>query len=117
MLDQLGAAVGDVIQIGGTPFEVRGSLGGIPDAPVRGFRLGVPVVITTEALAILGDRTSPLPGLGTFFHYKVLLERHGRRRRPRPPSRPRSAIPPGPSAPRATASARWCATTTSSCAS
>ena len=42
MLDQLGAAVGDIIQIGGTPFEVRGTLGGIPDAPVRGFRLGVP---------------------------------------------------------------------------
>jgi putative ABC transport system permease protein len=73
MLDQLGASVGGVIQIGGTPFEVRGALGGVPDAPVRGFRLGVPVVITTEALAILGDRTSPLPGLGTFFHYKVLL--------------------------------------------
>lgn len=73
MLDQLGATVGDVIAIGGTPFEVRGSLGGIPDAPVRGFRLGVPAVITTEALAILGDRTSPLPGLGTFFHYKVVL--------------------------------------------
>ena len=73
MLDQLGATVGDVIEVGGTPFEVRGSLGGVPDAPVRGFRLGVPVVITTEALAILGDRTSPLPGLGTFFHYKVRL--------------------------------------------
>jgi putative ABC transport system permease protein len=39
MLDQLGASVGDIVVIGGTPFEVRGRLGGVPDGPVRGFRL------------------------------------------------------------------------------
>jgi putative ABC transport system permease protein len=74
MLDQLGKAVGDVLEIGGTSFEVRGALRGLPDAPVRGFRLGLPAVITTEGLAILSDRTSPLPGLGTFFRYKLLLD-------------------------------------------
>ena len=73
MLDQLDAAVGDVVEIGGTPFEVRGVLGGITDAPVRGFRLGLPAVITTEGFSILSDRTSPLPGLGTYFRYKVVL--------------------------------------------
>jgi putative ABC transport system permease protein len=73
MLDQLGVAVGDNIQIGGTPFEVRGGLGGIPDAAVRGFRLGLPAVISTPALAILSDRTTPLPGLGTWFRYKLRL--------------------------------------------
>jgi len=73
MLDQLGAAVGDIVQIGGTPFEVRGILGGITDAPVRGFRLGLPAVITTEGFSVLSDRTSPLPGLGTYFRYKVVL--------------------------------------------
>ena len=73
MLDQLGVAVGAVIQIGGTPFEVRGALQGLPDAAVRGFRLGLPVVITTDGLATLGDFTSPLPGLGTWFRYKLLL--------------------------------------------
>src|SRR5690606_20708022 len=56
------------------PFEVRGQLAGVPDAAVRGFRLGLPAVITSEAFAILGDRTSPLPGLGTYFRYKLVLE-------------------------------------------
>lgn len=73
MLDQLGIGVGDTLQIGGTEFEARGVLGSLPDAAVRGFRLGLPAVITTEALAVLSDRTSPLPGLGTFFRYKVVL--------------------------------------------
>lgn len=73
MLDGLGVAVGDTLAIGGTPFQVRGVLRGLPDAPVRGFRLGLPALITTDGLAILGDRTSPLPGLGTFFRYKLLL--------------------------------------------
>jgi putative ABC transport system permease protein len=73
MLDQLGARMGDVVQIGGTPFEVRGALTGVPDAPVRGFRLGLPALITTEGFSVLSDRTSPLPGLGTYFRYKVVL--------------------------------------------
>ncbi len=75
MLEQLGAGVGDRIEIGGTPVEVRGVLGGVPDGAVRGFRLGLPAVISTDALAVLSDRTSPLPGLGSYFRYKVLLDR------------------------------------------
>jgi putative ABC transport system permease protein len=74
MLDQLGIGIGDTFELGGTPFEARGTLYGLPDAAVRGFRLGLPAVIAVEALAILSDRTSPLPGLGTFFRYKVLLD-------------------------------------------
>lgn len=74
MLDQLGVAVGDIIEIGGLEFDVRGALLGLPDSPVRGFRLGLLAVVTTEALARLGDFTSPLPGLGTFYRYKLLLE-------------------------------------------
>lgn len=74
MLDQLGLRVGDTLQIGGTTFEARGTLSGLSDAPVRGFRLGLPAVITTEGLAVLGDRTTPLPGLGTWFRYKLLLD-------------------------------------------
>ena len=73
MLDQLGARVGDVIAIGGTPFEVRGVLRGMPDGVVRGFRLGLKAVITTPAFAVLADQTSPLPGLGTFYRYKLKL--------------------------------------------
>lgn len=73
MLDQLGVTVGDVIEIGGTSFEVRGALAGLPDAAVRGFRLGLPALITTPALAMVSDRTTPLPGLGTWYRYKLVL--------------------------------------------
>ena len=73
MLGQLGIAVGDTFTLGGTPFQVRGMLASIPDSAVRGFRLGLPTLISTDGLAVLGDRTSPLPGLGTFFRYKVVL--------------------------------------------
>lgn len=74
VLDQLGIAIGDIFELGGTKFEARGVLTGLPDSAVRGFRLGLPTVITTDALANLSDRTSPLPGLGTWFRYKILLE-------------------------------------------
>ena len=73
MLDQLGLGVGDTIEIGGTPFQVRGVLRGLPDAAVRGFRLGRVAVITIPGLGMLADQTSPLPGLGTWFRYKLLL--------------------------------------------
>lgn len=76
MLNELHLKVGDTIQIGGQPFEVRGALDALPDAAVRGFRLGRPAVITTDALELLSDTTSPLPGLGTWFRYKVLLDSH-----------------------------------------
>jgi putative ABC transport system permease protein len=73
MLEQLDVAVGEVFELGGTPFEVRGTLTALPDAAVRGFRLGLPALITIEGLAGLSDRTSPLPGLGTTFRYKLAL--------------------------------------------
>ena len=73
MLGQLGIGVGDTFTLGGTPFQVRGMLAGLPDSAVRGFRLGLPALISAEGLAVLGDRTSPLPGLGTLFRYKLVL--------------------------------------------
>jgi len=74
MLDQLAIGVGDVFDLGGTPFEVRGALGGVPDGAVRGLRLGLGTLISTQGLAVVSDRTSPLPGLGTTFRYKVLFD-------------------------------------------
>lgn len=74
MLDQLGLGVGDIIRIGGTEFEVRGTLGALPDGPVRGFRLGLSALIGADGFAIVSDRTSPLPGLGTTFRYKLNLK-------------------------------------------
>ena len=74
MLNQLGLGVGDMIELGGTPFEVRGVLGDIPDMNARGLRLGLPVMVSTDGLAVISDRTSPLPGLGSFFRYKFKLD-------------------------------------------
>ncbi|KRA96687.1 hypothetical protein ASD83_16515 [Devosia sp. Root685] len=73
MLDQLGLKTGDTITIGGTEFDVRGTLTGLPDGPVRGFRLGLSALLSTDGFAKVSDRTSPLPGLGTNFRYKLLL--------------------------------------------
>ena len=74
MLDQLGIVVGDEFELGGTTFEARGELGKLPDGPVRGFRLGLTTVISTAGFAVISDRTSPLPGLGSWFRYKLLLD-------------------------------------------
>ncbi|MHA6296911.1 ABC transporter permease [Devosia sp. CAU 1758] len=73
MLDQLGIGIGDSFVLGGTEFSVRGTLAGLPDAPVRGFRLGLPTLITMDGFGVVSDRTSPLPGLGTWYRYKILL--------------------------------------------
>jgi putative ABC transport system permease protein len=74
LLDRLGASVGDTIQLAGTTFEARGTLLKLPDGAVRGFRLGLLALINTQGFAALSDTTSPLPGLGTYFRYKVLSE-------------------------------------------
>lgn len=74
MLDQLRLAVGDEFGLGGTTFTVRGTLGQLPDAPVRGFRLGLPVLITSDGFSVVSDRSSPLPGLGTWYRYKIALD-------------------------------------------
>ncbi|KKB07524.1 ABC transporter permease [Devosia chinhatensis] len=73
MLDQLGISVGDSFGLGGTEFVVRGTLGQLPDAPVRGFRLGLPVLISSDGFGVVSDRTSPLPGLATWYRYKIDL--------------------------------------------
>ena len=74
LFDQLGLAIGDSFGLGGTEFEVRGTLTRLPDGPVRGFRLGLTAVITDDGFAGISDRTSPLPGLGTWYRYKLLLD-------------------------------------------
>ena len=71
---KLGVQTGDLVTIGGTPFVIRGTLMGLPDAPARGFRLGYPVLINITGLANLSDQTSPLPGLGTWYRYKLKLD-------------------------------------------
>jgi putative ABC transport system permease protein len=74
LLDQLGLAIGDSFGLGGTEFQVRGTLTKLPDGPVRGFRLGLTAVVTDAGFASVSDRTSPLPGLGSWYRYKLLLD-------------------------------------------
>ncbi|QQR37037.1 FtsX-like permease family protein [Devosia oryziradicis] len=73
LLDQLGLAIGDSFGLGGTEFQVRGTLTKLPDGPVRGFRLGLTAIVTDAGFASVSDRTSPLPGLGSWYRYKLLL--------------------------------------------
>lgn len=76
LLDKLNARIGDVIQLAGTTFQARGTLTKLPDGAVRGFRLGLPAMISADGFATLSDTTSPLPGLGTYYRYKVLTQAH-----------------------------------------
>ncbi|MFT6659029.1 ABC transporter permease [Maritalea sp.] len=78
MLDQLDLKVGDTFNLGGTTFQARGQLLQLPDGPVRGYRLGLTTLITTAGLRTISDRSSPLPGLGNWFRYKLLLENQNR---------------------------------------
>lgn len=74
LFDRLAIAPGDRFMIGDTEFEVRGTLTSLPDAALRGFKLGLTTVISTEALSTLGDLRAPLPGLLTQHRYKIVLD-------------------------------------------
>jgi putative ABC transport system permease protein len=74
LLDQLGLSIGESFRLGGTEFEVRGTLTKLPDGPVRGFRLGLTAVVSDLGFGGISDRTSPLPGLATWYRYKLLLD-------------------------------------------
>lgn len=70
LLDRLGIALGNNFTIGGTTFIATATLKSLPDQAAVGFQLGVPVLISAEALAqtgILG------PGVLAKYRYQVLL--------------------------------------------
>jgi putative ABC transport system permease protein len=116
LLDQLGLAIGDSFGLGGTEFQVRGTLTKLPDGPVRGFRLGLTAVVTDAGFAAVSDAPRPCrawaPGIATSSCSPIATPKPAR-----PPSKQPSPMAAGPCAPPAMAWARWCATTTSSCAS
>lgn len=74
LFERLGIGLGDQFHIGRTPFEVRGTLTSLPDSAVRGFHLGLTVVISTEAMNTMSDLRAPLPGLLTQHRYKIVLD-------------------------------------------
>ncbi|WIJ24271.1 ABC transporter permease [Devosia sp. RR2S18] len=73
LLQRLSVGLGSTVRIGGTPFEVRGTLSGVPDGPVRGVRLGLTALIPLESYNTLATRDIPLPGLSPLYRYKIRL--------------------------------------------
>ncbi len=71
--DKLGIGIGGHFQIGSTDFVVNGLLTSLPDGAARGFHLGVSTIMSVDALVATPDARPPLPGILTFYRYKVLL--------------------------------------------
>ena len=76
IFDRLGIGMGGHFDIGQTEFEVRGTITSLPDNAVRGFQLGLTVLISTDAYATMTDLRAPLPGLLTHNTYKIVLPAH-----------------------------------------
>ncbi|MEO6396446.1 MAG: FtsX-like permease family protein [Devosia sp.] len=74
LLDRLAIDVGDRFKIGETLYEARGLLVSVPDGAVRGFHLGLTVVVSIEAVEQNPDARPPLPGLLTQHRYKIILK-------------------------------------------
>lgn len=71
LLDRLGIGLGNSFTIGATTFIATARLEALPDQAAVGFQLGVPVLISAEALrqtGILG------PGVLAKYRYQVLLD-------------------------------------------
>lgn len=74
VFDRLGIGPGGRFFIGQTEFEIRGALSGLPDGAVRGFKLGLTVLVSTTAFESMTDLRVPLPGLLTHYRYKLVLD-------------------------------------------
>lgn len=73
VLDRLGIDIGGHFRVNQTEFEVRGLLGSLPNGALRGFHLGLTVVMSIEAQQSNPNTRAPLPGLLTQFGYKIKL--------------------------------------------
>ncbi len=74
ILDRLGIDLGGHFRINQTEFQVRGLLGSLPNGALRGFHLGLTVVMSIEAQQANPDTRAPLPGLLTNYSYKIKLD-------------------------------------------
>ncbi len=71
--DRLGLEIGGTFVVNGVTYQARGLLTSVPDGAVRGFHLGLTVLLPIESV---GDNTTtrpPLPGLLTQHRYKIVL--------------------------------------------
>ncbi|MEO7221834.1 MAG: FtsX-like permease family protein, partial [Devosia sp.] len=73
LLDRLAIEIGDTFVVNGTTFQARGLLQSVPDGAVRGFHLGLTVLLPIEAVGENANARPPLPGLLTQHRYKILL--------------------------------------------
>jgi putative ABC transport system permease protein len=73
LLDRLAIEIGDTFVVNGTTFQARGLLQSVPDGAVRGFHLGLTVLLPIEAVGENTNARPPLPGLLTQHRYKILL--------------------------------------------
>ncbi|MBK8084382.1 MAG: FtsX-like permease family protein [Devosia sp.] len=74
LLDRLGLALGDELRVGAARFALRGTVTRLPDQLAAGLTLGVPVLMSVEAL----DATGILePGVLARYRYRLLLETSG----------------------------------------
>src|SRR4051794_37140915 len=71
LLDRLGIDLGGHFKVNGTEFEVRGLLGSLPNGALRGFHLGLTVLMSIEGEQANPNTRAPLPGLLTQYSYKV----------------------------------------------
>ena len=73
LLDRLGIDLGGHFAVNGTQFEVRGLLTSLPNSALRGFHLGLTVVMSIDAEQANPNTRAPLPGLLTQYSYKIKL--------------------------------------------
>lgn len=71
LLDRLHVGIGDTVTIENASFTVRGVIGALPDQLTGTFGVGVPVIISVEALNATGIIE---PGVLARFHNRVLLD-------------------------------------------
>jgi putative ABC transport system permease protein len=70
VLERLGIKIGDKLHIGSAEFEARAALEALPDQATQGFQLGLPVLISVDALSGAGlDQAGAL----TRYRYKIAL--------------------------------------------
>jgi putative ABC transport system permease protein len=71
LLDRMGLAVGDTFTIEAATFQLRGVQSGVPDQITQGISIGIPAVISVDALKVTGLIE---PGVLARFRYKLLLD-------------------------------------------
>lgn len=71
LLDRLGLGLGDTLSIDQATFAVRGTIGSLPDQLSASFALGIPVLMSVEALHATGILE---PGVLARYGYRLLLD-------------------------------------------